>query len=189
MSAALTAIPTIYAGTRFRSRLEARWAAFFDLCKWRWEYEPPEEDGWIPDFLLIGASRIVKVEVEPIAWVGNEVVQQVADAPGLQKVRAYMEKQYQEWRAKTEEPFLIDEDFGDVLVLGAYPHFLDGGYLSPMLGVFLSPVDPPDIALLAKGYPPRELDFYADQGCFRYRMGGEPLDNMAGAVRHSMRRR
>jgi hypothetical protein len=85
-----------------------------------------------------------------------------------------MEKQYQEWRAKTEEPFLIDEDFGDVLVLGAYPHFLDGGYLSPMLGVFLSPVDPPDIALLAKGYPPRELDFYADQGCFRYRMGGDP---------------
>ena len=105
MSAALTAIPTIYAGTRFRSRLEARWAAFFDLCKWRWEYEPPEEDGWIPDFLLIGASRIVKVEVEPIAWVGNEVVQQVADAPGLQKVRAYMEKQYQSGAQRPRSPF------------------------------------------------------------------------------------
>jgi hypothetical protein len=36
-------IVTEYAGARFRSRLEARWAAFFDLCGWRWEYEPPEQ--------------------------------------------------------------------------------------------------------------------------------------------------
>ena len=34
------AVETFYKGYRFRSRLEARWAAFFDLCKWRWEYEP-----------------------------------------------------------------------------------------------------------------------------------------------------
>ena len=31
--------PTTYADVKFRSRLEARWAAFFDLAGWRWEYE------------------------------------------------------------------------------------------------------------------------------------------------------
>jgi hypothetical protein len=34
------AIETRYAGCRFRSRLEARWAVFFDTLKLRWEYEP-----------------------------------------------------------------------------------------------------------------------------------------------------
>ena len=34
------AIETRYAGCRFRSRLEARWAVFFDHLGIRWEYEP-----------------------------------------------------------------------------------------------------------------------------------------------------
>ena len=45
-----TGIPTMYDGYRFRSRLEARWAAFFDLAGWEWKYEPIDLDGWIPDF-------------------------------------------------------------------------------------------------------------------------------------------
>lgn len=32
-------IETHYAGCRFRSRLEARWAVFFDTLKIKWEYE------------------------------------------------------------------------------------------------------------------------------------------------------
>jgi hypothetical protein len=48
----IKAHPTTYAGVRFRSRLEARWAAFFDLAGWRWEYEPIDLDGWSPDFLV-----------------------------------------------------------------------------------------------------------------------------------------
>ena len=32
--------PTLYNGRRYRSRLEARWAAFFDLVRWPFEYEP-----------------------------------------------------------------------------------------------------------------------------------------------------
>jgi hypothetical protein len=47
----ITAHPTTYAGVRFRSRLEARWAAFFDLAGWAWEYEPADLAGWSPDFL------------------------------------------------------------------------------------------------------------------------------------------
>lgn len=61
-------VEVFYRGFRFRSRLEACWAAFFDLCKWPWEYEPADFDGWFPDFVLLGekGNRIF-VEVKPIA--------------------------------------------------------------------------------------------------------------------------
>lgn len=57
------AIETRYRSFLFRSRLEARWAAFFDLCNWRWGYEPPELPGWIPDFVL--GEHPLLVEVRP----------------------------------------------------------------------------------------------------------------------------
>lgn len=36
----IPARPVIYRGTRFRSTLEANWAATFDRWDWYWEYEP-----------------------------------------------------------------------------------------------------------------------------------------------------
>ena len=77
------AIPTVYAGHQFRSRLEARWAAFFDVVEWDWEYEPIDLSGWIPDFRLTSrapeCSRYhrtsVLVEVKPI----TEFCQETAD--------------------------------------------------------------------------------------------------------------
>jgi hypothetical protein len=57
-------IPTTHAGANFRSRLEARWAAFFDLIGWRWTYEPLDADGYIPDFLIHGKHPFF-VEVGP----------------------------------------------------------------------------------------------------------------------------
>src|ERR1041384_7453009 len=60
-----SAIPTPYAGVRFRSRLEARWAAFFDLVGWKWEYEPLDLTGYIPDFILAFHKPLL-VEVKPI---------------------------------------------------------------------------------------------------------------------------
>jgi len=59
MTERIKAIETEYAGCRFRSRLEARWAVFFNALGVRWEYEPQgyEGDGfrylpdfWLPDF-------------------------------------------------------------------------------------------------------------------------------------------
>lgn len=44
------AVPTVYHGVQMRSRLEARWAAFFDLCDVKWDYEPFDLPGWFPDF-------------------------------------------------------------------------------------------------------------------------------------------
>ena len=46
------AIPTVYKGVQMRSRLEARWAAVFDALGAKWEYEPFDLNGWIPDFLV-----------------------------------------------------------------------------------------------------------------------------------------
>lgn len=48
----IKAHPTLYHGTMFRSRLEARWAAFFDLAGWAYEYEAFDLVGWTPDFLV-----------------------------------------------------------------------------------------------------------------------------------------
>ena len=58
-------IPTNYRGVRFRSRLEARWAALFDLLGWKWEYEPIDLAGYIPDFILDFRPGPVLVEVKP----------------------------------------------------------------------------------------------------------------------------
>lgn len=58
-------IPTWYAGVRFRSRLEATWARFFDALCWQWSYEPIELRGYVPDFIL-GFADPLLVEVKPI---------------------------------------------------------------------------------------------------------------------------
>lgn len=71
----IAAIPTRYAGCHFRSRLEARWAVFFDTLGIRWEYEPQGFTGYygkpyLPDFHLPDvdvrtAGRGPYVEVKP----------------------------------------------------------------------------------------------------------------------------
>ena len=50
-------IETEYKGYRFRSRLEARWAVFFDACGVKWDYEVEGFDlgdgvKYLPDFVL-----------------------------------------------------------------------------------------------------------------------------------------
>jgi len=48
----IAAHPTRYDGVLFHSRLEARWAAFFDLSGWMWQYEPIDLKSWTPDFYV-----------------------------------------------------------------------------------------------------------------------------------------
>lgn len=74
---AIKAIPTEYAGQRFRSRLEARWAAFFDLCEWRWTYEPEDLEGYVPDFKLWLRVPVL-VEVKPMQWDGSDSDEDIA---------------------------------------------------------------------------------------------------------------
>jgi hypothetical protein len=66
----MKAIETRYNGHRFRSRLEARWAVFFDRLGVEWEYEPEGfelKDGtkYLPDFYLPKFEGGCWVEVKP----------------------------------------------------------------------------------------------------------------------------
>lgn len=64
MTTTRSGIPTIYHETRFRSRLEARWAVFLDLVEWSWTYEPFDTPYWIPDFAIRGDAPLL-IEVGP----------------------------------------------------------------------------------------------------------------------------
>jgi len=64
MSNQMKSYPTRYKDQLFRSRLEAKWAAFFDLLKWPYVYEPYDLNGYIPDFILQFYEPLL-VEVKP----------------------------------------------------------------------------------------------------------------------------
>lgn len=73
----IKAKPTHYNGINFRSRLEAKWATFFDYAGWNWQYEPSEIGGYNPDFIIkcksrsYGVSHII-VEIKPSIMVAEE---------------------------------------------------------------------------------------------------------------------
>lgn len=76
-------IETRYKGYRFRSRLEARWAVFFDAMGLEWEYEPegfdfrefPYNFGdnlpklYLPDFKINGLNWYVEVKAEGYGFI------------------------------------------------------------------------------------------------------------------------
>lgn len=79
-----TPIQTRYKGYRFRSRLEARWAVFFDALGVRWEYEhqgyvlpsgPYLPDFWLPDWGVFGE---VKPTPDAFDWTQAEELAEVA---------------------------------------------------------------------------------------------------------------
>ena len=81
MDYTIESIQTIYKERNYRSRLEAKWAAFFDLCGWRYEYEPLDLNGWFPDFALYGdkGNRIL-VEVKPLVSFSENVAAKIQGA-------------------------------------------------------------------------------------------------------------
>lgn len=154
--------PTMYRDTMFRSRLEARWAAFFDLSGWLWEYEPFDLLGWTPDFRLQAATPIL-VEVKPITWsiAGPE---QILQEDGLRKVLD----------CRREQRFDPEDFGGELLILGDGPQRVGADVV---LGVFADEAwgASPDWALLCKNRsvlaPP--FDFCAATGSFAYRITGK----------------
>jgi hypothetical protein len=67
----MKAIETVYNGYRFRSRLEARWAVFFDHLGIKYEYEKEGFDlgkaGWyLPDFCT--PTSWVEIKSHDISW-------------------------------------------------------------------------------------------------------------------------
>lgn len=68
---------TMYAGCLFRSRLEATWAAFFDICGVQWVYEPFDLPGWSPDFLI---NHVMLCEVKPFVIPDDDLQLKVSRA-------------------------------------------------------------------------------------------------------------
>lgn len=75
----IKAIETKFRGFTFRSRLEARWATMFELLGWNWDYEPRDFDGWIPDFVIYGATTVY-VEVKPVIEFPKEVAKKIDES-------------------------------------------------------------------------------------------------------------
>lgn len=110
----MKAIPTMYRGVQFRSRLEARWAEFMDLIGLVWEYEPEGVqmvDGtrYLPDFWLPlvhhrGKQGAVYLEIKPtspsegeqhkarlLAWGSAIPVIVVETSPGPRAIECFEE--------------------------------------------------------------------------------------------------
>lgn len=85
----IAAIETTYRGYRFRSRLEARWAVFFDHMGLKWKYEhqgyPVGESGhpYLPDFWLPELFSWAEVKGDPAALDLGLVAEAVHAEKGL----------------------------------------------------------------------------------------------------------
>lgn len=106
----IKAIPTVYRGRRYRSRLVARWAAYFDLLGFNHEYEPCDFGHWSPDFALWvrRPNFPVFVEVKPIDDWHRETARKMSDACPM--------------------------GTSDILLLGKQPTFSDGWEMFGWLG-------------------------------------------------------
>ena len=83
----MKAIPTMYKGILFRSRLEAKWASFFDKVNWKWQYEPCDFDGWIPDFALYGDNGTAAyVEVKPTVVMLDDIANEIDNSGCVDEV-------------------------------------------------------------------------------------------------------
>lgn len=144
-------IPTLYRGVQFRSRTEARWAAFFDALGWPWEYEPVDLDGYIPDFIL--------------AFYEPMLVEVKADHVGsAEELRPYAKK--------------IDESGweGEAVIVGAAPIFNEAEtVLGLMREVEVGPDDLAfawDRAILFGCYGCDRPSFHHDGGHWMCRVDG-----------------
>ena len=125
-------IETVYNGFRFRSRLEARWAVFFDTLRVEYEYEKEGYDlgklGWyLPDFWLPhwpdrdfndGITGVF-VEIKPAKARPEEYVKALALAEqtgqsvfvmqGLPYLDKYIVTQIQTWDlGRLDSPIIIE---------------------------------------------------------------------------------
>ncbi len=91
----MRSIPTRYAGCYFRSRLEARWAVFFDKLHIPWQYEPEGFDlggagFYLPDFRITVGDRERWIEVKPLPmWQQLQGLDELVDARDLRRMAVF----------------------------------------------------------------------------------------------------
>lgn len=117
------AIQTRYGGYFFRSRLEARWAVYFDALGLDWVYEPEGYEikgGYLPDFYLpaLGCFTEVKprqfsqIEFEKCAGLPKPCL--LLDTPTPETYRGYYITDIFEWSSYRN--YLHSDDYGRILI-------------------------------------------------------------------------
>jgi hypothetical protein len=175
----IKAIPTSYKGVNFRSRLEARWAAFFDLCNWPWAYEAVDLNGWIPDFILgQNLDSGIPVEVKPIDFMGLSSAQR--------------EQSWQPYNEQLKRAAAAVSDGGGYMLLGTRP-FWGGDFYAA------NPKTSHQLADLGISFFPRyrkynwaenisrrgsdlQFDFVLEQEPYRGAITGDPFDHSSGLI-------
>lgn len=118
----IQAIETRYAGCRFRSRLEARWAVFFDHLGITWEYEPQGYlvggKPYLPDFRIPELDLWVEVKGSLDAETLSELVAAAAALPFQQ------------------EPDVLGGPNVRLLILGGIPAEEGPGGMTPHLAIY-----------------------------------------------------
>lgn len=179
MEYTIKAKPTLYKGIEFRSRLEARWAAFFDLLEWKWEYEPCDFNGWYPDFVIFGkvdygkSGRNIYVEVKPIIEFSREVGNRMANSlPDSFNGEAILVGQ---------RPFDIDDSISiGWCLFGGYWHHDEGGGYDKSHAIFGQWEDSPNIGICSDTYNFADMvSGKYDGGCFG---AGEFNPNMINSL-------
>lgn len=146
----IKAIETVYNGYRFRSRLEARWAVFFDALGIEYEYEPEGFDlangmRYLPDFKLLN-WRGRDSQNEECLWVEIKPKMNATDAEKVNMFCGKLERpmailsdipqNYEDWLSKGFESLgfgfysnnfhCIDGDFFSYGIAPTVDTFSDG---------------------------------------------------------------
>lgn len=82
----LKPIETLYKGYRFRSRLESRWAVFFDSLGIRYEYEKEGYElpsgRYLPDFWLPAQQYWIEIKGQPASYEEITKARELCEASG-----------------------------------------------------------------------------------------------------------
>lgn len=125
MAETIKPIETVYNGYRFRSRLEARWAVFFDALGVQYEYEPEgfSKNGlmYLPDFRLkcygTRGNKNLKKSFDLYVEVKGEM-----DEESAKKIKAFSYCAKEPWSC----PYIDDvADYIPILVVGNIPSNID----------------------------------------------------------------
>ena len=103
-------IETLYKGYRFRSRLEARWAVFFDTLGVEWEYEPEGFDlgdglYYLPDFRIRNSAIIHQCEFNGVDIYVE--VKGVASVEDIAKINKFTYESDDEYYWLNKYPLLV----------------------------------------------------------------------------------
>ena len=125
----IKAIPTTYKGITFRSRVEARWARFFDEIEIKWEYEregfvlpcgPYLPDFWLPELEMwaeVKGQDFSEIETQRCAELAEATDQKVLMLSGPPALQTY---EYFYLDPISREVFLADYEFSaDAAAVGA----------------------------------------------------------------------